>query len=236
MNLAWTPEGKLLAVESESMKTMRDRKFTTWLIDVPTREKTKLEVPETAQIFAATPDGKSWIASTYDFAEKRLCHVSISRKDNSVSQFTQVGFGSMSPEQFIRLRLSPDGLRFLFLDIDRGEKLAAGMARFPRLYIFDLKTQKRERIADIPLDAFVWEYTWSPDSKKVAYIWKRMEPGVPLAASLDKNGKVKEDPKRDTETETHLNVADATGKNSRTILSAKGQSGPAITMSRLEWR
>src|SRR6516165_5997755 len=52
-NLAWTPEGKLLVVEAASEKDVRSRKFTTWLVDVVTKEKTKLDVPATAQIFCA---------------------------------------------------------------------------------------------------------------------------------------------------------------------------------------
>ena len=121
------------------------------------------------------------------------------------------------------------------------EKLEEGMTRFPRLYLYDMKTQKRERLVDVALDAFVWEFAWSPDSKRVAYVWKRMEPGVPLAASVDKNGNIvgkdgKPDPKIKTETETHLSVADANGKNSRTILSAKAPVGPAMTLMKLDWR
>ena len=56
----------------------------------------------------------------------------------------------------------------------------------------------------------------------------------PLASGLDKDGKPKEG--KVVETETHLNVADLTGKSTKTILSAKGRAGPAITLNKLEWR
>jgi Tol biopolymer transport system component len=235
-NLVWTPDGKLIVVEATSMKDVYARKFTTWLVDVGTQEKTKLDVPETAQIYCVTPDGKSYIATTYDFDKKQFYLASISRDGNKVSELTPLAFGIRSPTNFIYPQLSPDGSRIVFLDVDKEEKLDKGMIRWPRLYLYDLKRKKREKLADLALDAFVWEYAWSPDSKRVAYVWKRMEPGVPLAASLNKDGKPKEDPKLLTETETHLNVADANGKNSKTILSAKGRSGPAITLMKLEWR
>jgi hypothetical protein len=61
-----------------------------------------------------------------------------------------------------------------------------------------------------------------------------MELGVPLASGLDKDGKPKEG--KAVETETHLNVADPNGKNTKTILSGKGSTGPAITLNELEWR
>ncbi len=233
-NLAWTPDGKLIVVEAGSMKDVRARNFTTWLVDVETKKKTKLDVPETAQIYSVTPDGKSYIATTYDFDKKQFHVVSISRADNKTSELTPLAFGIMSPPNFINPRLSPDGSRILFLDIDKEEKFEKGMLRFPRLYLYDMKTKKRDKLAELALDAFIGEYAWSPDSKRVAYVWKRMEPGVPLANSLDAEGKAKE--QKVVETETHLNVADASGKNAKTILSAKGRNGPAITLFKLEWR
>ena len=233
-NLAWTPEGKLIVVEAASEPALYERKFTTWLVDVGTKEKTKLEVPATAQIFCVTPDDKSYIATTYDFDKKQFHLVSISRDGNKVSELTPLAFGIRVSTNFIKPRLSPDGSRILFLDIDKEEKLAEGMRQFPRLYLYDLKTKTREKLADLALDAFIWDYAWSPDSKRVAYVWKRMEPGVPLAAGLDKDGKPKEG--KVVETETHLNVADPNGKNTKTILSAKGRTGPSITLNGLEWR
>jgi Tol biopolymer transport system component len=233
-NFAWMPDGKLLAVEAASAKAVDERKFTTWLVDVGTREKTKLDLPEGTQVFAVMPDGKAFIATTYDGAEKKLYLASISRDGKKVTQLTGFHYLNVKGGTLSQPRLSPDGTKVLFVDIDRDEELPEGGRRFPRLYLYDLKTQKREKLADISLDAFVWQFLWSPDSKRVAYIWKRMEPGVPLAFGLDKDGKPKEG--KVVETETHLNVADPDGKNSKTILSAKGRTGPSITLMRLDWR
>jgi hypothetical protein len=116
--------------------------------------------------------------------------------------------------------------------VDPDEKVEKGEQRFARLYVYDLKARKRERVADIPLNGWVFSFAWSPDSRRVAYVWKRLEPGVPLASNLqDLNN-----PKLHTETETHLTVADADGKNAKTILSAKAPSGPAITLLDVDWR
>jgi Tol biopolymer transport system component len=240
-NLAWTPDGKLLVVEAASMKDAVERKFTTWLVDAGTKEKTRIDLPEGTQVFAATPDGKSFIATTYDATEKKIHLASITRDEKKVTQLTELRLAYSANLPFTRPRLSPDGARILFADIDKEEKLPEGMTRFPRLYLYDMKTQKRERLADVPLDAFVNEFAWSPDSRRVACVWKRMEPGVPLGAGVDKKGNLvdkdgKPDPKIMTETETHLSVADANGKNSRTILSAKAPVGPAVTLMKLDWR
>lgn len=233
-NLTWTPDGKLLVVEAASMKDARERKFTTWLVDVGTQEKTRLEVPETAQIYCVTPDGKSYIAMTYEFDKKQFHLVSVSRDGKKVTELTPLAFDIMVVPTQINPKLSPDGSRILFLDFDKEEKLEAGMRQFPRLYLYDLRTKKRKKLAETALDAFIWEYAWSPDSQRVAYVWRRMEAGVPLANSLGKDGKPKEG--KVLETEMHLNVADPDGKNTKTILSEKGRSGPSITLMGLEWR
>jgi hypothetical protein len=240
-NLAWTPDGKLLVVEAASPKDARERKFTTWLVDAGTKEKTKIDLPAGTQVFAATPDGKSLIAVTYDATEKKQHLASFTRDGKKPTQLTEIRLAYSASLPFSRPQLAPDGTRILFMDIDREEKLPEGMTRFPRLYVYDMKTQKRERLVDVPLDAFVREFAWSPDSRRVAYVWKRMEPGVPLGAGVDKKGNLvdkdgKPDPKIKTETETHLTVSDANGKNSKTILSAKAPTGPAMTLMKLDWR
>jgi RNA polymerase sigma factor (sigma-70 family) len=241
LNLAWAPDGKLLAVEAVSMKDKFERIFTTWLVDIGTKEKTKIDLPEGVQVFAATPDGKSFIAVTYDAAEKKLHLASITRDGKKVTHLTEIRVSTIQGMPSSRPQLAPDGTRILFADIDREEKLEEGMTRFLRLYLYDMKTQKKERLVDVPLNAWVWEFAWSPDSKRVAYVWKRMEPGVSLTFTLDKKGNYvdkdgKPDPKIMTETETHLSVADADGKNSKTILSAKGKAVPTATLMKLDWR
>ena len=233
-NLAWVAEGKLLAVEVLSGKDLRARKFTNWLVDVDAKKKTRFDFPDGVQIVAAPPDGKSFIAKTYDEEKKKYHLATTSRDGKQVHPFVEyllagiviVGGPTWDPI------LSPDGSKVLFRNIDPMEELAKGTRRLPRLYIYNLKTTKVVKVADVPLDAFIWEYAWSPDSKKVAYVWKRMEPGAPLGANLQNLS----DPKARTETETHLNVADMDGKNSKTILSAKSQTSFDFPISNLIWR
>jgi hypothetical protein len=44
------------------------------------------------------------------------------------------------------------------------------------------------------------------------------------------------DPKLNTETESHPMIADADGKNARTVLSEKAPSGPAVTIQYVDLR
>src|SRR5262249_5507821 len=102
----------------------------------------------------------------------------------------------------------------------------------PRLYVYDLKAKTRTRLAEVPMNSQVMGYCWSPDGKRVAYSWKQVHPGVPLAVNTDNMN----DPKLTTETESHLVVCDPTGKNPKTILTVKSEFAPRITLGQLDWR
>jgi RNA polymerase sigma factor (sigma-70 family) len=233
-NMAWTSDGKLLVVEVESSKALRERKFTTWLVDVATKEKTRLDLPDSAHAFSMTPDGKAFLASTDDAVDKNKLNLSlVGREDKKVTHLIEMG--RQSGDLFQLPRLSREGSKVLYLDMDREEKLEKDMVRWPRLFVFNLKTQKRERLEDTPLNGFIYSFAWSPDSRRVAYSWKRLEPGVPLATTINANGTF-DDTKANTETESHLTVADANGKNAKTVLSAKAKNSPTVTIWEMDWR
>lgn len=227
MNLCWTADGKaLIAAEYAPVMEAVASGFPHWRIDPTTGEKKKLDVPKLTHVFAATPDGTGFIASIYDL-EKIAVHLALVSDDGkTVTKLTEVRTEGPNP------RVSPDGTKILFQDIDRDEKLEKDMPRLHRLYVFDLKAKKRERLAEVPLNAHVMGYCWSPDGKKVAYTWKQVQPGVPLAFNTENFN----DPKLRTETESHLVVADADGKNPKTILSNKAPTAPSITIGTVDWR
>ncbi len=244
-HLAWAPDGTLLVVEAASSKEILAGTFTHWLVDLKTKENVELKMLEQTRLEAATPDGKAFIASIYDATEKKMHIASIDRTaEQKVTRLTShsASFRTVSP--FARVQMSPDGLRLLFFDTDTTEELTKGIPRLPRLYTYDLKAKRREKLAEVPLNAFVTETAWSPDSKKVAYLWKRMEPGAVMNFAIDKNGKVVAldlsgkpvDPaKRNEEAETHLSIADADGKSPKTILSGKARAA-GIPLLGLLWR
>jgi Tol biopolymer transport system component len=229
--LAWTASGNLLVVEAASRKDLQEKKFTTSLVNPTTNKAERLELPAGVQALAAMPDEKSFVARTHD-AEKSQSYLDLIGRDGKrIDRMTEVidrefGFIFRAPV------LSPDGSRLLFMDADLKEKLEKDMPRLPQLFVYDIKAKKRVRLADVPLNAFILGYAWSPDSRKVAYAWKRVESGVPIVI----NSSNKDDPKLNTETESFVVVADANGGNAKTVHSAKGPTGPTITIRDLYWR
>lgn len=230
-NIAWTPEGKLLAAEALRVKDSKDLTFATWIADVDTQQKKRLELPNTIQVFGLGPDGKSYIGVAFDFAEHKG-HLALVGPDGKITKLTEIDWAiPWSPVKRTNPKLSPDGTRILFQDFDAAEKKQEGLPRFSRLFVYDLKTGKRELLADQPPKGRLIDHSWSPDSQRVAYVWKGLEPGVPIVL----NTKNLDDPKLRTELEAHLTVADADGKNAKTLFSEK-RNAAAITIGTFDWR
>ena len=130
----------------------------------------------------------------------------------------------MTPEDLVAFQgvLSPDGKTVLFRGRPRGQKVGPdgpGM----RLYTATAGA-KPAPLADVPLDAEVQGYCWSPDGKRIAYTWRQVHEGTPQGERGKK------------ETASHLVVCDADGKNARTLFSEKGIGQWHITVGGVDWR
>ena len=207
-------------------KEIKDRGMVTWLVNTSTREQTRLELPRWAHPFALTPDGKSFIAALYDLEARKIHLALVSRDGKDVTKLTEIHSEGPHPKP------SPDGSRILFQDYDPTDKVEKDVPRLTRLFVYNLKTRQRERLADVPHNAALISYCWSPDGKRLAYAWKQVRPGVPLAENTTNMN----DPKLNTETESHLMIADADGRNARTVLSAKAQRSTSVTLGSMDWR
>ena len=232
MNVCWTEDGKsLIAAEYVPPDDARTGGIPHWTIDPATGEKTRLDVPKSAHVFAVMPDGRAFVAALYDFDAKKVHLALVSRDGKVMTSLCELHTEGSNP------RPSPDGARILFQDYDTSEKTEKDMPRLQRLYVYDLKTKTRARLEEVPLNALLRGYAWSPDAKRVAYIWKQVQPGVPLTYGIDINDPEKKlNPKAQTETESHLVVCDATGKNPKTLLTVKAPSAPQVTIEGMDWR
>jgi hypothetical protein len=89
--------------------------------------------------------------------------------------------------------------------------------------VLDIATGKVTKVRDVPLNAQLLDFRWSPDGKQIAYLWRRINEGHADEDALDR------------ETEYHLIVCDTDGTNSKTVLTEKG-TGRGMALSDLDWR
>ncbi|HEX4607237.1 MAG TPA: hypothetical protein VH092_03445, partial [Urbifossiella sp.] len=76
-------------------------------------------------------------------------------------------------------------------------------------------------VKDVPLNAEVQGYCWSPDGRRIAYVWRETHPPGT-------------DPM--TETSSHLTVSDPDGANQRTILTEKAPRTQEMVLGSVDWR
>jgi Tol biopolymer transport system component len=109
-------------------------------------------------------------------------------------------------------RLSPDGKKILFTVADPDQKDAYKWHRSSLPHVLDIATKKRQALAEFPNDAQCISLAWSPDGKRIAYTWTQLHPGLLKKDTLGPDDTA-------IPTEAFLIVADADGKNAKTIAS-----------------
>jgi RNA polymerase sigma factor (sigma-70 family) len=226
----WSPDGsELVCTEFEDgqNKVPETKHF---LVNVKTKKKTDLKLPTDHIVTDWTHDGKYFVTmGVNNDEEDPLARLYLMNRDGTEHK-------ALTGEKELALygRISPDGKQVLVLrgEFEKetpAEKKARQDAGKPRpepkqvLSLLNITTGKMTPVADVPLNAEIQGYCWSPDSKKIAYAWREIHEGKPE----DLVSK---------ETESHLIVCDPDGKNQKTILSEKGAGQWHVTLSGLDWR
>ena len=226
--LAWSPDGKELLVtdfadEPSSPKDgPRPPKATTTVLELATKKETTLTLPDGHIATAFAPDGKQVLTTRYEVVREKpsLVGCLVSRDGKDVKPLSD-------PDYLFELgQLSPDGKVLLFAGMKCPDKFTEDALVDPRLslYVQPLGGKVVE-LADVPRNGQIQGYCWSPDGKKIAYTWRQRHADKVEEGKLD-----------DRETESHLIVCDADGKNAKTILSEKGKGQWHITLSSVCWR
>jgi Tol biopolymer transport system component len=125
-------------------------------------------------------------------------------------------------------RFSPNGAKVLFTDADPADKRAYRWGMSSKPYLLDVAAKKVEPVAEFPENAQALWVAWSPDGKRIAYTWKQLHADLLKKDSLSVNDIA-------IPTEAFLIVADANGRNAKTVSSAKGNAlKPALSV--IDWR
>jgi dipeptidyl aminopeptidase/acylaminoacyl peptidase len=207
----WAPTGKELVVVSLAMDEKKGLVATNWLVDIQTKNWTELKLPANQLVTDFSPDGKWLLTTAIDLnAEKKTQDIKmhVIKPDGSEDRTLatpglHAAFG----------RISPDGKKVLFIASDPEKKEVIG------LYVMDLTGGKPRRV-DEAMNSEIMGACWSPDGKRIAYIWRQHD------AKL----------KADDDVASFLIVADLDGKNAKTILTEQGKGPGMITLMNPDWR
>ncbi|HYH64004.1 MAG TPA: sigma-70 family RNA polymerase sigma factor [Urbifossiella sp.] len=206
----WAPDGA-------SVFVARLKTITPWVhehhrVDATSGEVRPLPLPDACHLLDVHRDGKTFLVEHRqpDRTSPRLALVEGGTTE--LRPLTDLA----TPAHFVSARLSPDGKRVLFLDVDPTRKDAHKHGVSHRPYVLDVATGKRERLAEFPENGQVYQLAWAPDGKRVAYTWELLHGDRLTMDRYYFNG---------MEVEMFLIVADADGRNAKTVATGKLSNG-----------
>jgi Tol biopolymer transport system component len=217
-SFVWSPDGTEIACTLGEFGGEKAPETTHTVINVTTKAKTALKIPSGHIITDWSRDGKFFLTMAIAVKdEKPSARLYLMNRDGTEHK-------ALTDETQLSMmgKMSPDGNRVLFV----GVTLPAKDKPVPPkrdMMVLDIATGKTTKVEDVPLNAELQGYCWSPDGKKIAYSWREVHEGKPEDL-INK------------ETESHVIVSDPDGKNAKTILTEKGAGQWHVTIGGMDWR
>lgn len=220
LTLCWSRDGKKVLVTNDG----GDGAIENVLVDVESGKTGTIEFPTDVRILDWSRDGKTFLALFRKDKKYRLGLVGVG--DKRVRELTELKVWAAADTVG---RFSPDGKKVLFTDADPVRTDAFKWHKSNRPHVLEVATGKREPLAEFPENAQCLGVAWSPDGGWVAYTW------VQLHADLLKKDVLTV---ADTtiETEAFLIIADADGRNPKTVASAKANNALRSIYGTIDWR
>jgi Tol biopolymer transport system component len=226
--LCWSPDGKALYA-SWFANEEREIRGTHHRIDLAARTVEQLDWPAGVRPIEWSRDGKAVLVSKFFYDRVLLALMSPDGK-----RVTDLWGADIQDDGWlVEARLSPDGRQVLYTDCPPGKKAHQDRGMTSRLYVFDIAAKKRSEVAGVPPNATVLFCCWSPDGKKIAYVWRERhaELAEKLARGVEPAGA-----EFWRETRMFLTVANADGSGARTVASAKGAHAIDLPLGGIDWR
>jgi len=187
-----------------------------WSI-MASKEKTALDLPRSAHAFGMTPDGKSFVAAVYDLDARKI---NLRHRQPGREKHRQPDGGSdrkPRPPAVAGRRIDPvSGLR------------PSGETQEGYAPIATIVRMRPENETTAAIDGNAGQ--WTDHGLQLVARWesrslthgRQVHPGVPLAENTEPN---MDDPKLNTETESHLVIAAVDGKNARDLVIREVKPG-----------
>jgi dipeptidyl aminopeptidase/acylaminoacyl peptidase len=211
--MGWSPDGKKVMVSTLPSDFEDDAQ--QW-VDVRTKETTRVALPK----FEAPPDSTdAWGHFIHDWSPDGKWYLTscgyLKKGGEACTQLYLVKVDGTEARRLENIefgrrgRLSPDGRKVLYAGRHR-----EGNKSFEQLFVADVSGGKPVRVSQELNGDPPWHTCWSPDSKRIAYVWHNGPFG--------------------NEAETFLMMVDADGRNATPLMSQKAPIIPRFDC--LTWR
>jgi RNA polymerase sigma factor (sigma-70 family) len=220
VDVVWSPNGKRLAVTKQSTPQSSE----TLLLDPESGKTEPLDLPAGVRILDWARDGTTFLVVYRHDEQFRLGLVEKSEKEVRELTSLKIRFSELTVARF-----SPDSKKVLFTDADPEQKDAHKWHRSSQPHILEIATKKRRALAEFPDNAQCLSVAWSPDGNRVAYTWCQLHPEVLKKETLSVNDVA-------VQTESFLIIADADGKNAKTVASDRSDQAMNAIYGSIDWR
>jgi len=223
LTAAWSADGNRIATTDwdTASRPGKRRQTTSYLIDVKTKEKEKVNLPDNHVITDWTRDGK------------RLLTYSIILKDNRPNwEMTRLHLMNRDGTEHKALtetklnvrsgRISPDETRVLC--IHPTEDPTNPRRGDIELLVLDIATGKTTRVGELPERALLCGFCWSPDGKQIAYAYAWWEANKEAPARAPE------------EIGSYVVVCDVDGTNPKAVVTRKIPPGTGYPITGVDWR
>jgi RNA polymerase sigma factor (sigma-70 family) len=201
-----------------------------WVVDLASGKKSAVPVPNTCAIRDESPDGRHFL--TVEFGPEKDPDGKVRNRSRAfvTTPGAKPDHRPLAPYlgDLIGLSFSPDGSKVLAL-----RPIPADVIGYFELLSIDVKTEKAVRLNLVPDEQGMYSACWSPDGKKVAYVWWESAAAPPVGAPGAPAPPPAAGPGAAAAAfiGSHVMIVDADGKNRKRVHTEEGGRVRAI-----DWR